>query len=46
MEASCVAPQGIWRSTQLVTADTATQRKEVTRADFKARLSWLKTASV
>ena len=46
VEASCSAPAGVWTGLELVTAKNATQRKHETRAAFKARLKWLKSAAV
>lgn len=46
VEASCLAPEGVWSSLELVTAENTTQRKEETRAAFKARLKWLNSAAV
>ena len=41
VEAACLAPDGLWGVTELVTVANASQRKEETRAAFKARLKWL-----
>jgi hypothetical protein len=46
VEAHCNSLDGVWNSTELVTAQNATQRKEETRAAFKARLKWLRSAAV
>lgn len=46
VEARCTADGGVWSSTELVTALNATQRKEETRAEFNARLKWLRSAAV
>ncbi|HEX5067392.1 MAG TPA: hypothetical protein VFY49_14830 [Myxococcota bacterium] len=32
---------GTWSSTEIVTTERARQRKDETRAQFKARLAWL-----
>jgi hypothetical protein len=45
VEARCLAPDGVWSGTELVTADNAVQEKTETRAAFKARLKWLRTQS-
>jgi hypothetical protein len=41
VEADCVAVQGTWIETSVVTAETTRQQKNERRADFKARLRWL-----
>jgi hypothetical protein len=46
VEAICRAPNGVWSGLELITAKNATQRKEETRAAFKARLKWLSSAAV
>ena len=37
MEAVCRTENGVWRNTELVTAENAMQKKEETRAQFAAR---------
>jgi hypothetical protein len=46
VEARCEALEGLWTTVETVTAKNATQRKEETRAAFKARLKWLGNAAV
>ncbi len=41
LEAVCHTSDGIWSSTELITADTEMQKKGERRADFKARMRWL-----
>jgi hypothetical protein len=41
LEADCRSTKGIWTHIELETAETATQRKDERRHDFKARLRWL-----
>ncbi len=41
LEAVCRTSDGIWSSTELITADTAQQNKDERRGDFKARMRWL-----
>ena len=41
VEAKCTAPNGTWSTTEVVTAETAKQRKDERRADFQERLRWL-----
>lgn len=42
IEADCTTSDNIWSRTELITAETATQRKNESRGDFKARMRWLK----
>jgi hypothetical protein len=46
VEARCLAPEGVWHTTSIVTAATATQHEQETRADFAERLKWLGDAAV
>ena len=41
VEANCKCKDGVWVSTELVTASNAKQRKEEKRGEFKERLKWL-----
>jgi hypothetical protein len=44
--AFCTAPDGVWSTTVLETAANARQRSYERRADFEARLAWLRRVAV
>ncbi len=41
-EADCHATDGIWSRTELITAETARQKSNERRGEFKARIRWLR----
>lgn len=45
IEADCACVQGTWTHITPTTVENATQHKQETRGDFKARLHWLRGAA-